>query len=202
MAFIVLGGLLSFGALLGVWIMLAGQPDTQDLVGGSCTAVVAVGIGYLVSQQGRALPRLHWADLRQLTRFPYEVVSETWQVFAAVVRGLREGDMPTGSWSTVEVEIRTDPGAEGGGWRAARRVAVVTALMSVTPNVIAVHVDPVEGTALVHRLTVGKGKPSSPPDDRSGGAGGAGGTGGAGGAGDRAHPGRAGGTGGAPGEAR
>ncbi|MGH9070824.1 MAG: hypothetical protein ACRDX8_06590 [Acidimicrobiales bacterium] len=164
--------------------MLAGQADTQDLVAGSCTAAVGVGIGYLVAQQGRALPRLHWADLAHLARLPYEVVAETWQVFGAVVRGLREREMPTGSWSTVKVDIRTDPGGEGGGWRAARRVAVVTALMSVTPNAFAVRVDPQEGTALVHRLTGGKGDPPRPPGDRSGGPAGDGSEGAGGGLGE------------------
>jgi len=41
----VAGGLIYAGALLGMWIVLAGQPDIQDLVVGSVAAVLAVGTG-------------------------------------------------------------------------------------------------------------------------------------------------------------
>jgi hypothetical protein len=51
--FLVAGGLIYAGALLGMWIVLAGQPDVQDLVVGSAAAVLAVGAGYLVSERGR-----------------------------------------------------------------------------------------------------------------------------------------------------
>ena len=43
--FLVAGGLIYAGALLGMWIVLAGQPDVQDLVAGSASAVLAVGAG-------------------------------------------------------------------------------------------------------------------------------------------------------------
>ena len=42
---LVAGGLVYAGALLGVWIVLAGEPDVSDLIAGSVAAVFAVEIG-------------------------------------------------------------------------------------------------------------------------------------------------------------
>ena len=84
--FLVTGGLLYAGALLGMWIVLAGQPDAQDLVAGSAAAVLAVGVGYLLSQRGTMVPSVRAADLRTLAAVPWQVVVETGQVFALVAR--------------------------------------------------------------------------------------------------------------------
>jgi multisubunit Na+/H+ antiporter MnhE subunit len=45
-----------------------------------------------------------------------------------------------------------DLGTDAGGWPAARREAVLTALMSAAPNTIVIDIDTDAGTALVHRL--------------------------------------------------
>lgn len=158
----VLGGLLAFGVLLGVWIALAGQPDTQDLVAGSATAVVAVATGYYVSRQGRALPGFRWTDVGMLVALPGQLVVETWQVFVAAARKLAGKEM-AGSWSTVAVDTDT----ESGGWRAARRDAVLTVLMSASPNTIVVDIDADAGTALIHRMVRSTGHGSPPPDGSS-----------------------------------
>jgi len=62
---LIAGGLFYAGALLGMWIVLAGQPDIQDLVVGSAAAVIAVGAGYLVSERGTMVPSARAADLRR-----------------------------------------------------------------------------------------------------------------------------------------
>src|SRR6201996_5902658 len=80
--FLVTGGLTYAGALLGMWIVLAGQPDAQDLAAGSVAAVLAVGAGYLISQRGKLVPSVRLADLRTLAVLPWQVVAETGQVFA------------------------------------------------------------------------------------------------------------------------
>lgn len=144
---VIAGGLLSVGVLLGVWIALAGQLDRQDLIGGGATAVVAAIVGFLVSQEGRALPSFRRRDLRQIAAFPVQVVVETAQVFWLAARKAAGRDVPLGSWVKVPID------AEDGGWPAARRDSVLTALLSVTPNSIVVDLDLEEGVALVHRLT-------------------------------------------------
>ncbi len=146
--FLVAGGLIYAGALLGMWIVQAGTPDTQDLVGGSAAAVIAVGAGYLFSQRGAMVPSFRRADLRTLTAVPWQVVTETVQVFALAARKAAGRPVPPGALCTVPVDLGTD----AGGWPAARREAVLTALMSAAPNTIVIDIDTDAGTALVHRL--------------------------------------------------
>jgi multisubunit Na+/H+ antiporter MnhE subunit len=131
-----------------MWIILAGQPDVQDLVAGSAAAVLAVGTGYLVSQGGRMTPSVRAADLRTLAAVPWQVVAETGQVFALAARKAAGRPVAPGALRTVPVDVGTDMR----GWPAARREAVLTALMSAAPNTIVVDIDTEAGTALVHQL--------------------------------------------------
>lgn len=146
--FLVTGGLLCAGALLGMWIVLAGQPDAQDLVAGSVAAVLAVGVGYLVSQRGRMVPSVRAADLQTLAAVPWQVVAETGQVFALAARKASGRPAAPGALCTVPL----DAGPDVRGWPAARREAVLTALLSAAPNTVVVDIDMESGTALVHRL--------------------------------------------------
>src|ERR1700753_146889 len=83
---LVIGGLAYAGVLLGMWIVLAGQPDSQDLVAGAVAGVLAVGVGYRVSQRGKMVPSVRAADLRTLVVVPWQVVAETGQAFALAAR--------------------------------------------------------------------------------------------------------------------
>ena len=152
--FLAAGGLVYAGALLGIWIVLAGQPDVQDLVAGSVAALLAVGVGYLVSQRGRMVPSVRAADLRVLAAVPWQVVVETGQVFALAARKASGRPVAPGTLCTVPL----DAGPDSRGWPAARREAVLTALLSAAPNTIVVDIDMQAGTALVHELA---GAPSS-----------------------------------------
>ena len=145
---LVAGGLIYAGALLGMWIVLAGQPDIQDLVVGSVAAVLAVGTGYLVSDRGKMVPGVRVADLRTLVGVPWQVVAETGQVFAVAARKAVGRPVAPGVLCSVPVDVGTDVR----GWPAARREAVLTALMSAAPNTIVVDIDMEAGTALVHQL--------------------------------------------------
>jgi len=142
------GGLVYAGALLGMWIVLAGQPDAQDLVAGSVAAVLAVGVGYLVSQRGRMVPGVRAPDLQTLAAVPWQVVVETGQVFALAARKASGRPVVPGALRTVPL----DAGPDVRGWPAARREAVLTALLSAAPNTIVVDIDMEAGTALVHQL--------------------------------------------------
>jgi len=144
----VTGGLVYAGALLGIWIVLAGQPDTEDLASGSVAAVLAVGVGYLLSQRGKRVPSVRAADLRTLAAVPWRVLVETGQVFALVAR--KASGRPTAPVALRTVSLDTGPDTRG--WPAARREAVLTALLSAAPNTIVVDIDMEAGTALVHQL--------------------------------------------------
>jgi len=146
--FLATGGLVYVGALLGMWIVLAGQPDAQDLAAGSVAAVLAVGVGYLASQRGRMVPSVRAADLRALSALPWQVVVETGQVFALAARKASGRSAAPGVLHTVPL----DAGPDVRGWPAARREAVLTALLSAAPNTVVVDIDMEAGTALVHQL--------------------------------------------------
>ena len=146
--FLVTSGLVYAGALLGMWIVLAGQPDAQDLAVGSVAAVLAVGVGYLLSQRGNMVPSVRAADLRALAAVPWQVVAETGQVFALAARKASGHPVAPGALRTVPL----DAGPDVRGWPAARREAVLTALLSAAPNTVVVDIDMAAGTALVHQL--------------------------------------------------
>ncbi len=146
--FLVASGLVYAGALLGVWIVLAGQPDAQDLVAGSAAALFAAGAGYLFSQHGRMVPSVRAADLRTLAAVPWQVVVETGQVFALAARKASGRPAAPGALRTVPL----DAGPDVRGWPAARREAVLTALLSAAPNTVVLDIDMQAGTALVHQL--------------------------------------------------
>ena len=146
--FLVAGGLVYAGSLLGMWIVLAGQPDGQDLVAGSVAAVLAVGVGYLLSERGKMVPSLRAADMRTLAAVPWRVVVESGQVFALVARKAVGRPTAPGALRTVPLDV----GPDARGWPAARREAVLTGLLSAAPNTVVVDIDVTAGTALVHRL--------------------------------------------------
>ena len=146
--FLVTGGLVYVGTLLGMWIVLAGQPDAQDLVAGSVAAVLAAGVGYLISQRGKMVPSVRAADLRTLAVVPWQVVVETGQVFALAARKASGRPTAPGALSTVPLNA----GPDVRGWPAARREAVLTGLLSAAPNTVVVDIDMEAGTALVHQL--------------------------------------------------
>jgi multisubunit Na+/H+ antiporter MnhE subunit len=146
--FLVTGGLVYAAALLGMWIVLAGQPDAQDLAVGSVAAVLAVGVGYLLSQRGKMVPSVRAADLRTLAAVPWQVVVETGQVFALAARKASGHPAASGALRTVPL----DAGPDVRGWPAARREAVLTALLSAAPNTVVVDIDMEAGAALVHQL--------------------------------------------------
>ena len=156
--FLTAGGLIYAVALLGMWVILAGQPDVQDLVAGSAAAVLAVGTAYLVSQRGRMVPGVRAADLRTLAAVPFQVVAETGQVFALAIRKASGRPVAPGALRTVPVDVGTDVH----GWPGARREAVLTALLSAAPNTVVVDIDMQAGTALVHQLA-GAPEPDADP---------------------------------------
>jgi multisubunit Na+/H+ antiporter MnhE subunit len=144
----VAGGLVYAGALLGMWIVLAGSPDVQDLVAGSVAAVLAVGVGYALSERGKMVPSLRAGDMRTLAAVPWRVVVESGQVFALAARKAAGRATAPGALRTVPLDV----GPDARGWPAARREAVLTGLLSAAPNTVVVDIDMEAGTALVHRL--------------------------------------------------
>jgi multisubunit Na+/H+ antiporter MnhE subunit len=145
---LVAGGLVYAGALLGVWIVLAGEPDVSDLIAGSAAAVFSVGVGYFLSERGTMVPGLRAGDVRALAAVPWQLVVESWQVFALAARKAAGRPTAPSALRTVPVPVEDDLR----GWPAARREAALTALLSAAPNTVVVDIDMESGTALVHQL--------------------------------------------------
>jgi multisubunit Na+/H+ antiporter MnhE subunit len=160
--FLVTGGLAYAAVLLGLWIALAGAPDTQDLVLGSVAAVLSAGGAYLLSQRGRMVPGVRPADLRTLAAVPGQVLTETARVFALAARKAAGRPVAAGVLCTVPL----DTGPDARGWPAARREAVLTALLSAAPNTVVLDIDMEAGTALVHRLPGAPASAADPSGDR------------------------------------
>lgn len=141
--YLVATGLVAFGTLFGVWIALVGAADLQDNVAGLIVGGAGTASGWVVTVRGRAVPRVHLADLAALARLLPELVTGAVAVFAVTWRRARHGEPPSG-YRTVDTD------AAGGGWRAARRSSVVTYLTSFTPESILVDLDEDTGAATIH----------------------------------------------------
>ena len=130
-----------------MWIVLAGQPDVQDLVAGSAAAVLAAGVGYLLSQRGKMVPSVRVADVRTLAAVPWQVVVETGQVFALAARKAAApgcaGRAAHRAGGCRDGRARMAGRATGGGADRA---------LSAAPNTVVVDIDMEAGTALVHQL--------------------------------------------------
>ena len=135
--------LAAFGVLFGVWIALVGQADLQDNVAGLVAAGVGVVAGWFVTVRGRAVPQLRRSDVVEVARLGPALCCQTIGVYRAAWRRVR-GLGPPGGFRTVATDVG------GGGWSAARRSAIVGALLSVTPNTIVVDIDAQSGVATVH----------------------------------------------------
>ena len=136
-------GLAAFGVLFGVWIALVGQADLQDNLAGLVAAGVGVAVGWFVTVRGRAVPQLRRGDLVEVVRLGPALCRQTIGVYRVAWRRAR-GLGPPGGFRTVATDVG------GGGWNAARRSAVVGALLSVTPDTIVVDIDADSGVATVH----------------------------------------------------
>jgi hypothetical protein len=94
------------------------------------------------------VPALRPADVRVLAAVPWQLVAESWQVFALAARKAAGRPTAAGALRTVPVQVQGVPR----GWPAARREAALTALLSAAPNTVVVDIDMEAGTALVHQL--------------------------------------------------
>jgi multisubunit Na+/H+ antiporter MnhE subunit len=142
---LIVGTAATFALLFGMYIALVGEWDAQDVVTGAGASAAAVVVGWLVSQDGRALPAFRREDVGELIRLLPRTLVETVQVFAAVARQPR-GRGELGATRTVET------GAGAPGWKGARRAGVLGALLSVTPASYVIGLDPETGRATVHEL--------------------------------------------------
>jgi multisubunit Na+/H+ antiporter MnhE subunit len=138
--------LLSWLALVGLWLLFVGTATRGELYAGMAAAVVA-GLALELTRGARLLA--YRPDVRQLAsswRLPLEIASDLGIVLAAAGRACLRRTRVRGSFVHVSTSMR------GGGRRAAWRRAFAESAGSLSPNRIVVDVDPGEGEALLHAL--------------------------------------------------
>jgi hypothetical protein len=113
---------------------------------------VAATAADLVRAQDLVRFRMAPGWLRDLHRLPGQVLHDCWTLAAALWRRLR-GEQVRGVFRVLPFPSERDDA------RSAARRALVTAVVSLTPNTYVVGVEGDEGVMLVHQLVAGRGSP-------------------------------------------
>lgn len=153
-AAIAVAAFVSSAVLLGVWLALAGTADTQDIVAASAAALLASGVGAVVSRGGRALPSFRRGDLSRFALLVPQLVVETVEIYVATAKRVR-GRGDASGFRTIDTD------AAGMDWRGARRSGVLGALLSATPRKVLIELEPDTGSAIVHDFVLREGEQST-----------------------------------------
>jgi multisubunit Na+/H+ antiporter MnhE subunit len=146
-----------WAVLAALWLLLVDTTKLPELCTGAVAAALAATAAELVGEQRKEAlrPRVRW-----LRRLPYAVLQvplDSVRLTAALVRLLRGGPRPQGSFRAVRwraEERRADS--------AAREVAA-KALDSLGPNSYVVGIDSERELMLVHQLLPGPDAASADP---------------------------------------
>jgi multisubunit Na+/H+ antiporter MnhE subunit len=131
--------------LVGLWLLFVDTFALEEVLAGLVAAAVAATAADVVRAQDRVRFRMDPGWLRDLGRLPGQVLRDTWLVAVALWRHLR-GQPVEGSFRALAFPREPDDASS-----AARR-ALVTSLVSLTPNTYVVGVEGDEGAMLVHQL--------------------------------------------------
>jgi multisubunit Na+/H+ antiporter MnhE subunit len=141
--------------LVVLWLAFVDTFAVAEVALGLVAAAVAATAAELVRTQGLVRFRLDPRWLRDLTHLPWQVVRDTW-LLAAALWGHVNGRPVRGVFRVVPFPGEADDA------RSAARRALVTGLVSVTPNTMVVGVEGSEGVMLVHQLVPQPGSPVPP----------------------------------------
>jgi multisubunit Na+/H+ antiporter MnhE subunit len=132
--------------LLALWILMVGSLALQELALGALAAAVAATAAEVVRAQDlvRFRMRPRWAA--GVWTLPWRVVADSGLLAVALWRQLRRPGSVRGVFRVLRFP------SEGGGAAAAARRALVTSVVSITPNTYVVGIEGEEGTVLVHQL--------------------------------------------------
>ena len=141
--------------LVIMWLAFVDTFAVAEVALGLVAAAVAATAAEVVRSQDllRSRFELHW--LRDLHRLPWQVLRDCWLLAAALWRHCT-GHPVRGVFRVVPFPSDADDA------RAAGRRALVTAVVSATPNTLVVGVEGGEGEMLVHQLVPEPGSPVPP----------------------------------------
>jgi multisubunit Na+/H+ antiporter MnhE subunit len=138
--------LLSWLALVGLWLLFVGTAARAELYAGMAAAAVAAAALELTRRAGLLAFRVDMRRVLGSWRLPLEIVADVGTVLFLLGRAAVRRSSMSGSF----VRIPTDIG--GRGRRAAWRRAFAESAGTLGPNRIVVDVDSEGGEALVHAL--------------------------------------------------
>jgi multisubunit Na+/H+ antiporter MnhE subunit len=143
--------------LFGLWIMLVDTFAAEELLLGAVAAAAAATAADVVRAQDLVRFRLRTRWLRGVWRIAWQLVPDSWMLAVALWRQLRRPGSVRGCFRVLEFPREGDDAA------AAARRALVTSVVSITPNTYVVGIEGEEGTILIHQLVprVGGEVPSS-----------------------------------------
>jgi hypothetical protein len=141
-----------WAALFVLWLGFTATLDLAELVTGVVAAAVAASAAEAVRSRGLIAFSPSWRWLDELWRLPGRTLYETWLLARLLALRLLGRPVP----APRLIALRFDPPAEPADRRAARR-AVLTAVVSVTPNSYIIGVEDSEenggeGVVLLHQL--------------------------------------------------
>ena len=143
--------------LVILWLAFVDTFAVAEMVLGLVAAAVAATAAEVVRSQDLFRSRFELRWLRDLHRLPWQVLRDCWLLAAALWRH--------GTGRPVRGVFRVVPfPSDADDARAAGRRALVTALLSATPNPLVVGVEGGEGEGemLVHQLVAEPGSPVPP----------------------------------------
>jgi multisubunit Na+/H+ antiporter MnhE subunit len=138
--------------LVVLWLLFVDTLALQEVVLGLLAAAVAATAADLVRAQDLVRFRMDPSWLRDLGRVPVQVLTESWLLAAALWRHLR-GRPVAGTFRALPFPRDRDEAVS-----AARR-ALVTSVVSLTPNTYVVGIEGDDGLMLVHQLVPQPGSP-------------------------------------------
>ena len=137
------------------WLAFVDTFAVAEVVLGLVAAAVAATAAEVVRSQDLLRSRFELRWLRDLHRLPWQVLRDCWLLAAALWRHCT-GRPVRGVFRVVPFPSDADDA------RTAGRRALVTALLSATPNTLVVGVEGGEGEMLVHQLVPEPGSPVPP----------------------------------------
>jgi multisubunit Na+/H+ antiporter MnhE subunit len=133
-------------SLFGLWILLVDTFAAEELLLGAIAAAVAATAANIVRAQDLVRFRLRPRWLRGVWRILWQVGTESGMLVVALWRQLRRPGSVRGRFRVLEFPREGDDAA------AAARRALVTSVVSITPNTYVVGIEGEEGTILIHQL--------------------------------------------------
>ncbi|HZD74885.1 MAG TPA: Na+/H+ antiporter subunit E [Actinomycetota bacterium] len=132
--------------LFGLWLLFVDTLAAQELVLGAIAAAAAATAADVVRSQDLVRFRMRARWLRGLGVLPAQVMTDSWLLAVALWRQLRRPGSVRGLFRVLPFPVEGDDAA------AAARRALVTGVVSLTPNTYVVGVERGEGAMLVHQL--------------------------------------------------